>query len=181
MGESRSTQSTISIAEVDASPVASVAVETGTEPLSELTSYLGNLGLGANHLAKVVSLLQATQGEVSPQTAQSEAAIEPAVNAPAPLAQGRPVRANPIVEKKTVGLFIAEEQQILMHAYQSFFGSQPGVELLGCSEDTSGDALVEAATTFKPDVMLLGVKALRASTVESLETLRDACPRLIPS
>ena len=65
-----------------------------------------------------------------------------------------------------------------MQASRSFFGSQPAIELLGPSGYTSGDALVEAATSVEPDVMLLGVKALRPTTVEKLEMLRDACPGL---
>ena len=109
---------------------------------------------------------------------ESEAETEPAVNAPAPLSRGRPARAMPVVEKKPVRLFLTEEQQILMQDYRNFFGSQPTVELLGSSEDTSSDALIAAAQTIEPDVMLLGVKALRPSTVETLETLRDACPNL---
>ena len=178
MGVSESMLSAISIAGEDLSPASSEALETGPELLSELTSYLGKLGLGANHLAKVISLLQATNGEGPPQTVEAEAETEPALNEGAPLAAARPRRVSSIIEKKAVGLFLAEEQQILMEAYRSFFGSQPAVELLGCSRDTTGDALVDAVTALEPDVILLGVKALRPSTVEKLEALRDACPAL---
>ena len=53
MGVSESMLSAISIAGEDLSPASSEALETGPELLSELTSYLGKLGLGANHLAKL--------------------------------------------------------------------------------------------------------------------------------
>ena len=182
MGESVSTLSAIGIAGVGVLPVDPGVVGNGSEPISELASYLGDLGLDANHLAKVLTLMQASHGEVLPQTVEPETETEtepePEVTAPAPLARGRPARAKPIIEKKPVGLFLAEEQPILMQAYRGFLGSQPAVELLGCSEETSGEALVEAATSIEPDVMLLGVKALRSSTVENLEMLRDACPKM---
>ena len=178
MGELDLGPSAIGIARENPAPPDLQGMGTGTELLSELTSYLGQLGLGDNHLAKVISLLQATHGEGSPQTMEADEAPEPIERKGIPIADGAPRPAAPVTEPGTVGLFVAEEQQILMQAYQSFFSSQPAVQLLGSSGDTSGDALVEAVTTLQPDVMLLGVKALRPATVEKLEMLKDACPGL---
>lgn len=73
-------------------------------------------------------------------------------------------------------VYIAEEQQILREAYKSFFLSQHHMEVVGCSGDTSGDALVGAASTLKPTVMLLGFKVLQSNTVEQLEMVRERCP-----
>ena len=178
MGVSEARLSTISISREGPLPAISEPLESGSGLVSELTSYLGELGLGANQLEKVVSLLQAGHEDGAPQTMKAEAEIEPAMNGRTPLATGKPSQIGSIIEEKAVGLFLAEEQPILMQAYRSFFGSQPAVELLGCSKDISGDALVEAASIHQPDVLLLGVKALRPSTIEMLETLRDAFPRL---
>lgn len=76
----------------------------------------------------------------------------------------------------TVKLYIAEEQQILRDAYQSFLGSRPDVEMVGCSDDTSGDSLAGAAEGLRPNVMLLGFKILQPTTVEKLEMIRERCP-----
>ena len=65
MGKVDTRFSAIGIANEIPSTASSQGNETGSELESELTSYLGTLGLGDNHLAKVVSLLQATHGEVS--------------------------------------------------------------------------------------------------------------------
>ena len=178
MGELDLGSSAIGIAREHPAPPDLQDMGTGTELMSELTSYLGQLGLGDNHLAKVISLLQATHGEGSPQTIEVDEAPEPIERKGIPIADSPPRPAAPVTEPGTVGLFVAEEQQILMQAYQSFFSSQPAVQLRGCSGDTSGDALVDAVTTLQPDVMLLGVKALRPATVETLEMLKDACPGL---
>ncbi len=77
-----------------------------------------------------------------------------------------------------VKIYVAEEQQILREAYQSFFLPQPDIELVGASGDTRGDSLVAVASTLKPDVMLLGFKVLQPSTVERLEMIREQCPEV---
>ena len=171
-----------------------VGPESGsqTELMSELATYLGKLGLGDEHLAKVISLMQATSGAAIPVESHEES---PADAQPAPDAEGspssesplsnnfsQPVRSTPKVpdspQTGAVTLFLAEEQQILLQAFRSFFDGQPTVDLLGSSGDTSSEALIQAAEEMCPKVMLLGVKALRPSTVEILESLRDACPDL---
>jgi DNA-binding NarL/FixJ family response regulator len=73
-------------------------------------------------------------------------------------------------------LYIAEEQQILREAYQSFFLPHPSIEVVGTSGDTSIDALAAAAATFHPSVMLLGFKSLHPATVERLSKIREIQP-----
>ena len=126
--------------------------DANAEIVSGLASYLSKLGGGKANLSKVTSLLEALQGE------------ELSVN-----------RANETAQR-TIKLYLAEEQQILREVYRSFFDSQPNIEVLGSSDDVSCDILVEAASTLKPDVMIVGVKTLHGSTVENLETLREPCP-----
>ena len=146
--------------------------------MSELTSYLANLGLSDGHLANVVSLLQATHDESPIQSENEQEELTTEEPQSSPTSTGKPQQSESSINNKTVRLFLAEEQQILMQAYQTFFKSSPEVEVVGYSADTSGDALIEAVTNHNPDVMLLGVKALRPSTVEQLEALRAAHPNL---
>lgn len=79
---------------------------------------------------------------------------------------------------KRLRLYIAEEQQILREAYQTFFLPHPTIEVVGASGDTSIDALVAAAAALKPTVMLLGFKVLHAATVERLHLIRQAEPNV---
>lgn len=120
--------------------------------------------------------------------------------------------------RKTTRLYIAEEQQVLLEAYRSFFanssasqsndlrdanpvmeqayqivapsrsgrkaagpgpsGLGPEIEVVGSSNDTSGDSLVAAVLDLKPDVALLGFKILQPETVEKLEMVRESAPDL---
>ncbi len=73
-------------------------------------------------------------------------------------------------------LYIAEEQQILREAYQSFFLPHPSFEVVGTSGDTSVDALMGAAAALRPNVILLGIKILHAETVEKLVRVRESNP-----
>ena len=183
-----------SVAEPEVLGPVALDVDTGigqegrsrTEVMSELTSYLGKLGLGDEHLAKVISLMQAT-GAAPIQVASPEimpADVQPTTEVELPPAEefSQPARSTPngpdSPETSVVTLFLAEGQQILLQAFRSFFDGQPTVNLLGSSADTSSEALIQAAQEMCPKVMLLGVKALRPSTVEMLESLRDACPDL---
>ncbi len=75
-----------------------------------------------------------------------------------------------------VKVYVAEEQQILREAYQSFFLSRSDIQVLGASSETSGDYLIRMAEALKPDVMLLGFKILQPATVERLKSVRESCP-----
>ena len=75
-------------------------------------------------------------------------------------------------------LYIAEEQQILREAYQTFFLPHPSIEVVGTSGDTSIESLIGAAATLQPSVMLLGFKVLHPATVERLNTIRESDPNI---
>ena len=149
-----------------------------------LLSYLAKLGLGDADLTKVMSLLNTTQHPEEPPAAiaqeplpvtQEESAQEWDIPKEQAFDQGHQAgQGEPAT--KTVRLFLAEEQQILKEAYQSFFSQEPGIELLDSSWDTSLESLIAAAKQYKPNVMLLGVKMAEGATVEKLEKLREACP-----
>ena len=180
---------------------------TQAEVTAELTDYLGNLGLGDEHLAKIASMIHATgQHAANPDVTGTHAtgdetiSVQSIENA-APEFQSKSALANTPAEEfrnpipstpsaptipsvpslpqtNAVTLFMAEEQEILLQAFGAFFAEQPTVSLLGSSTDTSSEALIQAAQDLCPKVMLLGVKALRPSAVEMLESLRDACPKM---
>ena len=79
---------------------------------------------------------------------------------------------------RTVGLYIAEEQQILRQAYQSFFQPFATIEVVGTTGNTDGESLVSTVVALQADVLLLGVKILQPAVVERLEALREASPEL---
>ena len=176
MGESGSKLSAVSIAEREQDLANGDAVGSNSDLQSELTSYLTTLGLDDAHLAKVVSLMQGTHGE-SGSLAEKEEHIKveekPLLSS---ATNGRHEQPGSSSDSKTIKLFLAEEQQIQLQAYQTFLKTQSNIALVGCISDTSGEAMADAVTTFEPDVLLMGVKALRPSTVERLQTLRDAHP-----
>lgn len=73
-------------------------------------------------------------------------------------------------------LYIAEEQQILREAYQSFFLPHQAIEVVGSSGDTSAESLLAAAATFQPNVLLMGIKVLQPTAIEKLEAIREQSP-----
>ena len=150
----------------------------GVEPVSELTSYLSNLGLGDDHLARVVSLLQATQGDVETPATAEKSESHPEIEQETVVGEEQLTSTAPAATEKTVKLLLAEEQQILREAYKSFIGAHESLEVLGCSSDTSVEWLIESATSLQTNVVLMGVKALRPATVEKLEEFRAACPNV---
>ena len=76
---------------------------------------------------------------------------------------------------RVIKIYIAEEQQILRQAYQSFFQPNPALEVVGTSGQTDGESLVTATTALDPDVLLLGIKILQPSVVQRLENIRQQC------
>ena len=146
-----------------------------------LISYLAKLGLGDADLARVFSMLQASP-VAQPEDLQPEDP-EPAMPAKTlpkerVLEAAHPARRIIEPARKTVTVFLAEEQQILKEAYISFFQDQGAIEITGSTEDTSTESLVAAAKAHQPDAMLLGVKSVQKDTVRKLEDLRQACPKM---
>ena len=93
--------------------------------------------------------------------------------------EGAVVVQEPVSRPKgTIGLFLAEEQQILREAYQSVFSAQSNIELLGSTADTPTDFLAGMVQALKPEVIILGVKAVQPCTVEKLEALLEVCPHM---
>ena len=170
--------------------------QTNGQSVSELISYLGKLGLEQTHVAKVISLLKATHGDGAgqmtapaetrqtvsrqePSQFQQSTGLERAVlPGGEPLKAPQPRQPAAAIGKKAITLYVAEEQHILKEAYQSFFSDYSGIEVMATSSDTSAESLVDAASSLAPDVMLVGLKSIQRDTVEKLEILRDACPKI---
>ena len=160
-----------SVAEVDAKP----------ELVFGLATSLSKLGLGDADLSDLISLLQGSRSTGHAEVASREQLLEAfseedltrGGKAGHPASSSKPPAVTEVGSlKKSITLFVAEEQQILREAYQSVFRDHGDIEILGSSHDTSVESLVEVATSVKPDVLLLGVKAVQPQTVEMLATLR---------
>lgn len=126
----------------------------------EVIAYLARLGLEDTEQEKVAALLEAIQRRERLGSSY-----------------GRDSVAGIALEGKgTVRLYIAEEQQVFKLAYQSFFESHPSVEILGVPSDTSSES-IRAATRYSPDVFLLGLKALKATSSVTLSAVKEICSR----
>ena len=79
---------------------------------------------------------------------------------------------------RKIRLYIAEEQQIFRDAYVPFFAGHPAIELVASTTDVSGEAMVSAGKTLKPNVILFGSKVFNARMTKSLELIREACPEI---
>ena len=77
------------------------------------------------------------------------------------------------LKRRNIGLFLAEEQQVLRGTYEAYFETHDAITLLGSASDVYGESLIKAAEAAKPDVVLLGVKALRPAMLESLHELKE--------
>lgn len=130
----------------------------------ELLSYLAKLGLQDRDMAKCLRYLEDHLPEDLIQVRNSGDLLvgSAGVN-----------RRNTASEIQNIGLYLAEEQQVLRGPYESYFGAHPAIKLLGSSEDMASDFLITSAMVVKPDVILLGVKALRPAMLDCLQNLRE--------
>ena len=142
--------------------------EDRVEIVAGLAGYLAKLGLVDGELDQMITMLQSGRREETPDEIADGISMEGTVVVQEPVS--RP--------KGTIGLFLAEEQQILREAYQSVFSAQSYIELLGSTVDTSTDFLAGMMLALKPDVIILGVKAVQPCTAEKLGALREACPQM---
>jgi len=138
--------------------------EDRVDIVAGLAGYLAKLGLADGELDQMIAMLQSGRREDPTEEMSKERPME------GHMPQGRP--------SGTIGVFLAEEQQILREAYYSVFNSQSNMEMLGSTGDTSTDFLAGMVQALKPDVIILGVKAVQPCTVEKLQVLRETCPEM---
>lgn len=144
-----------------------VSADAGQGLGTQLIDYLKRLGFEDDHLARITSLLQAAHEEELPGTPQDPETFS---------RESQPDEGLKATGKRTITLHIAEEQPILRQSYKDVFSAHPSIVVSTCADDTTAASLV-AAASLKPDVILLGVKEVRAETVEMLEVLREASPK----
>jgi DNA-binding NarL/FixJ family response regulator len=125
----------------------------------EVMAYLTRLGLEDTEQEKVAALLEAIRCQERLGSTSGRDCVE----------------RKPREARGKVGLYISEEQEVFKLAYQSFFESHRSIDILGVSSDTSIES-VQAALRHGPDVFLLGLKALTATSSVSLGAVKEACP-----
>jgi DNA-binding NarL/FixJ family response regulator len=130
----------------------------------ELLSYLGQLGLKDSDKDKCLRYLD---GHLPEDLIQVKNGIDLA------LGTTGPNRSKSASERRNIGLFLAEEQQVLRGTYEAYFETHATITLLGSVSDVSGDSLIKGAESARPDVVLLGVTALRPAMLESLHEFRE--------
>lgn len=155
-----------------------------------LIGYLAKLGLADADLAKAISLLPMPDVSNVPKVLDAPYKVEEGEEFSQEFTEGSLQDASPqpglrrferkktVSGKRTIRLFMAEEQQILREAYLSFFSGQPGIELSGVTDDTSAESLIDSVIESGADVVLLGVKTVQAGTVEKLQAFKQACPKV---
>ena len=130
----------------------------------ELLSYLGELGLKDADKDKCLRYLD---GHLQEDLIQVKNGSDLA------LGTTGPNRRKSVSKRRNIGLFLAEEQQVLRGTYEAYFETHAAITLLGSASDVSADSLIKDAEAVKPDVVVLGVKALRPAMLESLHELRE--------
>jgi DNA-binding NarL/FixJ family response regulator len=130
----------------------------------ELLSYLGKLGLEQGDMAKCLRYLD---DHLPDDLIQVKNSSDLRVGSVAPKLR------NTASKIRNVGLYLAEEQQVLRGPYESYFGTHSVIKLLGSSEDMAAESLFTTAMAVNPDVILLGVKTLRPAMLDSLNDLRE--------
>jgi DNA-binding NarL/FixJ family response regulator len=75
-----------------------------------------------------------------------------------------------------VRLLIAEEQQLLLEAYQTFLLPFQAVEVAGSIPTTASEPLSRAAAAIQPDVVIFGTRRLTPASVETLAELQHQMP-----
>ena len=89
-----------------------------------------------------------------------------------------PENSKPGSETKKIKLYIVEEQEILRDAYNAVLPSEPTIDVVGISGDSSTESVMSVLTALQPDAVLLGTKMLQSGTITQLETIREQFPDL---
>ena len=76
----------------------------------------------------------------------------------------------------TIGIYVAEEQEIYRHIYQSSLEMQGSLKLLGISSNGDGEALLNSLASLKPDILLIGTKQFSSELFEQMENVCNHHP-----
>ena len=80
------------------------------------------------------------------------------------------------IEVKKIKVYIVEEQGLLRDAYSAVLPSEPTLDVLGISSDSSTEGIMSVLSAIQPDAVILGTKLLSPTNVEQLETIREQFP-----
>lgn len=130
----------------------------------ELLSYLGKLGLEDSDMDKCLRYLDNHLPEDLVQVKNGGGSAVEALGTDLP---------KPVSLRRNIGLFLAEEQQVIRSSYETYFETHDAIELLGSSANAAGDSLIKSVMATRPDVVLLGVKALVPAILENIQELRE--------
>ena len=75
-------------------------------------------------------------------------------------------------------VFIAEEQQLLLAAYQAMADRSAILEVVGASFETGAEEVIRETALLLPDVLVIGTRLLDHRVVEDLGKLRRAAPAM---
>jgi len=78
----------------------------------------------------------------------------------------------------TIGIYVAEEQEIFRQIYKSSIEMDTNFKFIGISSIDDEDSLLNTLRSEKPDVLLLGVKKLDAGLYQEMEHICASQPKL---
>ncbi|MBT4512026.1 MAG: response regulator transcription factor [Chloroflexi bacterium] len=81
-------------------------------------------------------------------------------------------------ETKQIRVYVAEEQELLRHAYGAILMLDQTIEVLGISSESRSESIVNTLSELQPDTVLLGVKTVDSDIIERLITIREELPNI---
>jgi DNA-binding NarL/FixJ family response regulator len=81
-------------------------------------------------------------------------------------------------KSETIRLYIVEEQEIYREMYQCILPARSNIEILRVSSNTDKGVMARAVAEVNPNVLLLSIRKLDINTIEELERIRNANPKL---
>jgi two-component system, NarL family, response regulator LiaR len=81
-----------------------------------------------------------------------------------------------IMRTGALGIYIIEEQEIYREIYQTVLEPEGDIKLLGISSCGKMEALAEALTSIKPDIILMGIKKFSAYLCDEMERVHAHHP-----
>jgi DNA-binding NarL/FixJ family response regulator len=73
-------------------------------------------------------------------------------------------------------IYTVENQEIFTAVYRSVFTTENGFKLMGTARDMTYKPLKEALATLRPDVLLIGTRALTRDLIATVQEIRTAFP-----
>jgi DNA-binding NarL/FixJ family response regulator len=78
----------------------------------------------------------------------------------------------------TIGIYVAEEQELYRNIYQASFETDPSFRFIGVNSNGNEQVLMEALVSEKPDVLVMGTRKLRDHLYLEIESICSEHPRL---